>query len=79
VFATSFAAEPAPTGPTYTGVPSVERSGVHRSKSGADPPTKILSAPDSVSPMLPSTGVSSRPVSEGSAAASLVVSGTLPL
>src|SRR5439155_638179 len=67
LLATSFAAEPAPTGPTCRGEPSVESSGVHRSTSAGSPPTKILSEPDSASATLPSTGASSSPEPAASA------------
>src|ERR671937_85994 len=43
VFATSFAAAPEPSGPTWSGEPSADRSGVQRSTSSAGPPTKIFS------------------------------------
>jgi hypothetical protein len=51
---------PEPSGPMWTGEPSDERRGVHRSTSPRSPPTQIRRVPPSASPRLPWTGASSR-------------------
>src|SRR5213079_2899105 len=72
VFATSFAAVPAPTGPTCRIAPSVDSNGCQRSANAGGPPTNTFSVPDSTSETLPRTGESSS-ASSGSSDANLEI------
>jgi hypothetical protein len=63
--ATSFAAWPAPSGPTWRTEPRLESNGSACSTSATGPPTKIVSEPASALPRLPNTGASSRGVPAG--------------